>query len=414
MVQVPFAINGGAKRMDFTFSAEDEAFRAEVQAFLQAKLTDGMRRAAARTTTVFADKDLAMQWQAILVEQGWAVPSWPVEHGGTGWGPTQKYIFGDELARAGAPGLIPLGLRMLAPVLFKYGTERQKAHYLPKMLSGEHYWCQGYSEPGAGSDLSSLKTAAVQDGDDYLVNGTKIWTTHAQFADHIFCLVRTDSSGRPQHGITFLLIPMSAPGVRVAPIITLAADHEVNQVFFDDVRVPQANRVGPEHEGWNVAKYLLEFERGGGGAAARLRVSIDHLKAIAEAEKDGAAPLWASSSFRARINALDIRIEALQFDEHLTLARMSRGESPGPGSSLAKNSTVEIDQAINELKLEAVGHYAMPHANLISMNGRNEPWVGPDHAETVTPRYLNSRAASIFGGAREVQKNIIAKVVLGL
>ena len=414
MVQVPFAINGGAKRMDFTFSAEDEAFRAEVQAFLQAKLTDGMRRAAARTTTVFADKDLAMQWQAILVEQGWAVPSWPVEHGGTGWGPTQKYIFGEELARAGAPGLIPLGLRMLAPVLFKYGTERQKAHYLPKMLSGEHYWCQGYSEPGAGSDLSSLKTAAVQDGDDYLVNGTKIWTTHAQFADHIFCLVRTDSSGRPQHGITFLLIPMSAPGVRVAPIITLAADHEVNQVFFDDVRVPQANRVGPEHEGWNVAKYLLEFERGGGGAAARLRVSINHLKAIAEAEKDGAAPLWASSSFRARINALDIRIEALQFDEHLTLARMSRGESPGPGSSLAKNSTVEIDQAINELKLEAVGHYAMPHANLISMNGRNEPWVGPDHAETVTPRYLNSRAASIFGGAREVQKNIIAKVVLGL
>ena len=414
MVQVPFAINGGAKRMDFTFSAEDEAFRAEVQAFLQAKLTDGMRRAAARTTTVFADKDLAMRWQAILVEQGWAVPSWPVEHGGTGWGPTQKYIFGEELARAGAPGLIPLGLRMLAPVLFKYGTERQKAHYLPKMLSGEHYWCQGYSEPGAGSDLSSLKTAAVQDGDDYLVNGTKIWTTHAQFADHIFCLVRTDSSGRPQHGITFLLIPMSAPGVRVAPIITLAADHEVNQVFFDDVRVPQANRVGPEHEGWNVAKYLLEFERGGGGAAARLRVSIDHLKAIAEAEKDGAAPLWASSSFRARVNALDIRIEALQFDEHLTLARMSRGESPGSGSSLAKNNTVEIDQAINELKLEAVSHYAMPHANLISMNGRNEPWVGPDHAETVTPRYLNSRAASIFGGAREVQKNIIAKVVLGL
>ena len=414
MVQVPFAINGGAKRMDFTFSAEDEAFRAEVQAFLQAKLTDGMRRAAARTTTVFADKDLAMRWQAILVEQGWAVPSWPVEHGGTGWGPTQKYIFGEELARAGAPGLIPLGLRMLAPVLFKYGTERQKAHYLPKMLSGEHYWCQGYSEPGAGSDLSSLKTAAVQDGDDYLVNGTKIWTTHAQFADHIFCLVRTDSSGRPQHGITFLLIPMSAPGVRVAPIITLAADHEVNQVFFDDVRVPQANRVGPEHEGWNVAKYLLEFERGGGGAAARLRVSINHLKAIAEAEKDGVAPLWASSSFRARVNALDIRIEALQFDEHLTLARMSRGESPGSGSSLAKNNTVEIDQAINELKLEAVSHYAMPHANLISMNGRNEPWVGPDHAETVTPRYLNSRAASIFGGAREVQKNIIAKVVLGL
>ncbi len=400
--------------MDFTFSAEDEAFRKEVRSFLAAKLTDGMRHAAARTTTVFADKDLAMVWQDILVEKGWAVPSWPVEHGGTGWSATQKYVFGEEMARAGAPGLIPLGLRMLAPVLFKYGTEEQKAHYLPKMLSGEHYWCQGYSEPGAGSDLSSLKTSAVKDGDDYIVNGTKIWTTHAQFADHIFCLVRTDSSGRRQQGITFLLIPMSAPGVRVAPIITLAADHEVNQVFFDDVRVPQANRVGPEHEGWNVAKYLLEFERGGGGAAARLRVSIDHLKAIAAKESDAGQPLWACAGFRARTHALDIRIDALQFAEHLTLARLSRGESPGPGSSLAKNNTVEIDQAINELKLEAVHYYAMPHANLISMNGHDAPWVGPEYAETVTPRYLNARAASIFGGAREVQKNIIAKVVLGL
>ena len=400
--------------MDFTFSAEDEAFREGVRDFLGAKLSDGMRQAAARTTTVFADKGLAMAWQQILADQGWAVPSWPVEHGGTGWSATRKYIFGEEMARAGAPGLIPLGLRMLAPVLFKYGTDEQKARYLPKMLSGEHYWCQGYSEPGAGSDLSSLKTAAVQDGDDYIVNGTKIWTTHAQFADHIFCLVRTDSSRRRQQGITFLLISMDTPGVKVAPIITLAADHEVNQVFFDDVRVPQANRVGPEHDGWNVAKYLLEFERGGGGAAARLKVSIDHLKAIAAAELDGGQPLWATAGFRARAHALDIRIDALQFAEHLTLARLSRGESPGPGSSLAKNNTVEIDQAINELKLEAVHYYAMPHANLISMNGHDDPRVGPDYAETVTPRYLNARAASIFGGAREVQKNIIAKVVLGL
>ncbi|MYK29612.1 MAG: acyl-CoA dehydrogenase, partial [Gammaproteobacteria bacterium] len=205
--------------MDIAYSAEDEAFRDEVRTFLDARLSDDMRRAAARTTTVFADKDLAMAWQAILVERGWAVPSWPVEHGGTGWTPTEKYIFGEELAKAGAPGLIPLGLRMLAPVLFKYGTPEQKAHYLPKMLSGEHYWCQGYSEPGSGSDLSSLKTAAVKDGDDYIVNGSKIWTTHAQFADHIFCLVRTDSSGRPQQGITFLLIPMATPGVSVEPII---------------------------------------------------------------------------------------------------------------------------------------------------------------------------------------------------
>ena len=264
--------------MDIRFSAADEAFRDEVQTFLRRKLTPAMREAAARTTTVFANRDLAMAWQKILVAKGWAVPAWPVEYGGTGWTATQKYIFGEELAKAGAPGLIPLGLRMLAPVLFKYGTPEQKAHYLPKMLSGEHYWCQGYSEPGAGSDLSSLRLAAVRDGADYILNGTKIWTTHAQFADHIFCLVRTDATGKPQHGITFLLVPMRTPGIRVEPIITLAADHEVNQVFFDDVRVPQTNRVGPEHQGWTVAKYLLEFERGGGGAAARLQVALDHLK----------------------------------------------------------------------------------------------------------------------------------------
>ena len=400
--------------MDFEFGAEDTAFREQVAAFLELELSPEMRHAASRTTTVFADKDLAMAWQAILAAKGWAVPAWPVEHGGTGWTATQKYIFGEELAKAGAPGLIPLGLRMLAPVLFKYGTEEQKSHYLPRMLSGEHYWCQGYSEPGSGSDLSSLKTAAVKDGDDYIVNGTKIWTTHAQFADHIFCLVRTDGSGRPQHGITFLLMPMDTPGITVEPIITMAADHEVNQVFFDDVRVPQNNRVGPEHQGWTVAKYLLEFERGGGGAAARIKVSLVHLKIIAQLEADGGRPLWESRSFRNRTQLLEIQLIALQFVEHSTLARLARGESPGAGSSLAKNTSVDIDQRLSELKLEAVHHYAIPHGNLISMNGHSEPRVGPEYAETISPRYLNARAASIFGGAREVQKNIIAKTVLGL
>lgn len=400
--------------MDLTFSEDDEHFRQEVKTFLSDELTADIRRASARTTTVFADKSLAMRWQQILVEQGWAVPAWPTEHGGTSWSATQKYIFGEECAKAGAPGLIPLGLRMLAPVLFKYGTPEQKAHYLPKILSGEHYWCQGYSEPGSGSDLSSLKTAAVSDGDDYVVNGTKIWTTHAQFADHIFCLVRTDSSGKPQAGITFLLIPMDLPGITVQPIITIAGDHEVNQVFFDDVRVPQANRVGPEHDGWTVAKYLLEFERGGGGSATRLGESLAELRAIAMKELDDGAPLLADSGFRNRISELEILISALQFAERLTLARLSRGESPGPGSSLAKNTGVDLEQEINTLKLEAVALYGLPHANFISLNGYNEAWPGPDHAETVTPKYINSRAASIFGGSREVQKNIIAKAVLGL
>ncbi len=400
--------------MNIEFSAEDEKFRGEVQAFLAEKLTPEMSREASRTTTVFADKDLAMRWQAILVEKGWAVPAWPVEHGGTDWTPSQKYIWGQECAKARAPGLIPLGLRMLAPVLFKYGTPEQKAEYLPKMLSGEHYWCQGYSEPGSGSDLSSLKTAAVKDGDDYIVNGTKIWTTHAQFADHIFCLVRTDPKAKPQAGISFLLIPMDLPGVTVEPIITIAGDHEVNQVFLDDVRVPQSYRVGEENEGWTAAKYLLEFERGGGGAAPRIHESLAELKSIAGQELNGSRPLIEDPGFAAQISDLEIRNTALQFQELVTLDRVSKGGSPGPASSLAKNTSVEIDQAVNTLKLEAINYYGLPHANMISLNGYNDEWVGAEYAETVTPRYINSRAASIFGGAKEVQKNIVAKVVLGL
>ncbi len=400
--------------MNIEFSADDEAFRAEVRAFLAASLTPDMRRESERTTTVFADKDLAMKWQEILVDKGWAVPAWPEQHGGTNWTPNQKYIWGQECAKAHAPGLIPLGMRMLAPVLFKYGTPEQKAEYLPKILSGEHYWCQGYSEPGSGSDLSSLKTSAVKDGDDYIVNGTKIWTTHAQFADHIFCLVRTDADVKPQAGITFLLIPMNLPGIKVDPIITMADDHEVNQVFFDDVRVPQSNRVGPENEGWTVAKYLLEFERGGGGSAPGIYEALKGLKEVARREVDGGHPLMDDPSFASRIAELEIRTEALQLQELMTLERISSGGSPGPGSSLAKNTSVEINQGLSELRLEAVHYYGLPNANKISLNGFDEAWVGAEHSETAMARYLNGRAASVFGGSREVQKNIIAKVVLGL
>ncbi|MFT7654407.1 MAG: acyl-CoA dehydrogenase [Candidatus Azotimanducaceae bacterium] len=400
--------------MNIEFSAEDEVFRNEVRTFLQAKLSPELKRDAERTTTVFADKDVAMAWQEILVEKGWAVPAWPLEHGGTGWTPTQKYVWGQECAKAHAPGLIPLGLRMLAPVIFKYGTDEQKADILPKMLSGEQYWCQGYSEPGSGSDLSSLKTSARKDGDDYIVNGTKLWTTHAQFADHIFCLVRTDPNVKPQIGISFLLMPLDLPGITVEPIITIADDHEVNQVFFDDVRVPQANLVGPENEGWTVAKYLLEFERGGGGATPGIDESIADLKSIASKEMDGQTPLIEDPKFAARMAEMEILNESLRFQEFMSLDKFSRGESPGPGSSLAKNASVEISQTISALKLEAVHYYGIPHANKISLNGHTDEWMGPDYAEMVTPRFLNSRAASIFGGSQEVQKNIIAKVVLGL
>lgn len=393
----------------FEFSEADEAFREEVRAFLRDELPEDLKQAARKTTTVFADKDIAMRWQKILVDKGWAVPSWPVEWGGTDWTDVQKFIFNEEMARARAPGLIPLGLRMLAPVLLKFGTEEQKAEFLPKMLSGEHYWCQGYSEPGSGSDLSSLKTSAVADGDDYIVNGTKIWTTHAHFADHIFCLVRTDPNVKPQAGITFLLVPMDLPGIKVEPIITMAGDHEVNQVFFDDVRVPQSYRVGDEGQGWTAAKYLLEFERGGGGAAVRLQVGIDELRNVARSEG-----LADSEAFMKKIDELEIRLRGLEHQELTVLARVAAGGSPGAAASLIKNSGVELGQDMERLRLEAVQHYALPDAERISLGGGNEPWVGPDYAETATGRFLNGRAASVFGGSKEVQKNIIAKTVLGL
>jgi alkylation response protein AidB-like acyl-CoA dehydrogenase len=401
--------------LNLEFTAEDEAFRSDVRAFLDANLTDDLREAARRQTSVFPEKDVAMRWQKILHEKkGWAAPAWPEEFGGPGWSATQRYIFNEECARAGAPGLIPLGMRMLAPVLFRYGTPEQQAEYLPKMLSGEHYWCQGYSEPGSGSDLSSLQTAAVVDGDDYIVNGTKIWTTHGHFADHIFCLVRTDAGGKPQAGISFLLIDMTTPGISVQPIITIAGDHEVNQVFFDNVRVPQANRVGPENEGWTVAKYLLEFERGGGGSAVGLKIGLSTLRRIASAQLEDGAPLMADAAFAGRVAELEIGVRALEFDELRTLSKLAAGGSPGPESSLAKNTSVDLQQSLNTLSLEAIHYYGVPHHNLMRLQDGNAPVVGPPDHEPVNGRYLNSRAASIFGGSKEVQKNIIAKAVLGL
>ena len=400
--------------MNLDFHPDDEAFREEVVGFLDDHLTEDLQSRAARVTSVFSDKALALEWQSVLNSRGWAVPSWPVEHGGTDWSITRKYIFGQELARAGAPGLIPMGLGMLAPVLFRYGTDEQKAYYLPRILNGEHYWCQGYSEPGSGSDLASLKTSATADGDEYIVNGTKIWTTHAQFADHIFCLVRTDASGKPQQGITFLLIEMDRPGVEVKPIITLAGDHEVNQVFFDEVRVPQANRVGPENDGWTVAKYLLEFERGSGGSSGRLASSIEDLKLIAEREAADGSRLIDDPAFRRKVSEVEIKHRSHMLTELMAVEAM-QGASPGPGSSILKNSSSDLSQSIEILKVEAIAYYGLPSLNHISpFEGSNEGWPGTAGSERVMGRYLNGRAASIFGGSYEVQKNVIAKRVLGL
>ena len=388
-----------------------QVFREEVRAMLAAELTDEIKQATAQNTTVFADREVALAWQKILHQRGWAGVAWPVEFGGTGWDITQRHIFAQECTRAGAPDLIPLGLRMLAPVLFRYGTKHQQDYYLPKILTGEHYWCQGYSEPGSGSDLASLQMRAVRDGDDYILDGTKIWTTHAHFADHIFCLVRTDPTARKQAGISFILVEMDRPGVSVKPIITLAGDHEVNQVFFDAVRVPITHRVGEENDGWSVAKYLLEFERGGGTASTGLWSGLLETEALLdELAKDLTANEMAE--LRGRAATLQMAITALQQMEDTVLAKLARGQNPGPNSSLLKLMSSNLGQSLAALKMSTLAYYAVPDNNQLMRLG--EPGIGTQAAWTATGTYLNNRASTIFGGSNEVQKNIIAKTVLGL
>ncbi|MEN9807081.1 MAG: hypothetical protein RL756_1601 [Pseudomonadota bacterium] len=401
--------------LNLNFSAEDERFRDEVRAFLAAELDADLVAEARRASGMFVNRTIAETWQRKLNRRGWGAVAWPVEYGGTGWSPAQLFIFREECARAGAPSVLNQGVNLLAPALFAHGSAEQKAYYLPKMLAAEHYWCQGYSEPGSGSDLASLKTRAERDGDEYVVNGTKIWTTHAQYADHIFCLVRTSTDGRPQQGISFLLMEMSTPGIRVEPIITLAGDHEVNQVFFDNVRVPVANRVGAENQGWTVAKHLLEYERGSGGVAAGLRIALAELKRIAGSAHDGAAPMVEDPAYAARLAELEVRHRALEFIELSTLARLVSGQHPGSGnSSQFKIASVDVAQTLETLKLEAIGHYGLPNHTEISLNGNFEPRVGPAEAELTAADYLSGRAASIYGGSHQVQRNIIAKAVLGL
>ena len=395
--------------MDLAFSADDLQFQQEVRQFLAENLTADIVETTANNASVFVEKDLALQWQAILVEKGWAVPQWPTEHGGTGWTPTQKYIFSRECYLAGAPMLIPLGLLMLAPVIMAFGSEAQKQEYLPKILSGEHYWCQGYSEPGAGSDLAGLKLKAEADGDNYIVNGSKIWTTHAHLADHIFCLVRTSNEGRPQQGISFLLINMATPGVSVEPIITMAGDHEVNQVFFDNVRVPQSNRIGEENKGWTYAKYLLEFERGGGFSGPLVVHELERLWDLYESTAAEVADFDSNEVTKRRIGQIEIDLKALEITELRILSAVSAGGAPGPESSILKLNTTRLEQAINEVSVDILGYRGLV---MDPMPGASP--YRPDPESAVLPRYLNNRAASIFGGSQEVQRNIVSKLVLGL
>lgn len=401
--------------MDLKISQEDRVFREQVRAFLEDNLTGEMREAGRLATSVFTDPGPTMAWQKVLHRQGWAAPGWPREYGGTGWSVEWQAIFAEELVRAEAPPLIPMGPKMCGPCLIGYGTEEQKAYYLPRILSGEDFWCQGYSEPGSGSDLASLTTFAESDGDDYVINGAKIWTSFAHHANRMFGLVRTRRDGKPQQGITFLLIDMNTPGITVEPIIGLDEIPEQCQVFFDDVRVPKRNRVGEENDGWTVAKYLLTFERGGSQFAPGLRVRMETIRRMASQRTDaGGRTLLETPLFASRAVACEIDILALEFTENRIKSALAAGNNPGALSSMCKVLGTELQQRLSELAVDALGSEALLWQPPAIVPGGDVAPLGPEYALTAMPSYLNARACSIYGGSNEIQRGIIAKHVLGL
>jgi acyl-CoA dehydrogenase len=399
--------------MQLSLSTADLAFRDEVRRFLDENLTADLREAGRKTGGVFTDPPATASWHKALFDKGWIAPAWPREYGGPGWTEMQRYIFASECAAAHAPILAPFGTTMCGPVLMKFGTPAQKAFYLPRILSGEDYWCQGYSEPGSGSDLASLQMKAVRDGDHYVLNGTKIWTTHAHFANRMFCLVRTSNAGKPQEGITFLLLETKTPGFTVRPIITIAGDHEVNQCFFDNVRVPVENRVGEEGQGWTIAKYLLEFERGAVFAAG-LKAKLAAVRHASTVERSQGAELSQDQAFMQRLAAIEIELESLMMTEHRVMSRLSQGQNPGAASSMIKAHGSELSQRITELGIEALAFRASAFEPEARKQGSNLDPLTPAHGLVFMPQYLNTRAATIYGGSSEVQRNIMAKLVLGM
>jgi alkylation response protein AidB-like acyl-CoA dehydrogenase len=402
--------------MDMRFTPAETAFRQEVRDWLTAALPQHLRDGMTGTPSSFTEPTLYLEWQRILHTKGWLAYHWPEAVGGTGWTPTQRYIFEKELALADAPSLSVLGLRLVGPVIAEFGTPEQKARFLPRILSGEDLWCQGYSEPGAGSDLASLKTRAVRDGERYIINGSKIWTTHAHHADWMFCLARTDPDAKPQAGISFLLVPMRQPGITVRPIITMAGDHEVNQVFFDNAEARVADRIGAEGEGWTIAKFLLENERGGSCAAPHLIVAIDRLEAtLADLPGGGDSRLSDDAGFARRLARLRLEAEALETTELRLLADLAQGRPPGPQTSLVKLVASTLRQHIDELAVDAFGLDGLQLTGERPLYGNEAPEpIGSKAAQLAMPVYLNNRAWTIFGGSNEVQKTIIAKTVLGL
>ena len=402
--------------MDLNFTPEEEAFRTEVRAFLADKLPP--RLAEKVRSGRHLSKADHEQWHAILNARGWLANHWPEQYGGPGWNAVQKFIFENECALAHAPRIVPFGVNMLGPVLIKYGNEAQKRYWLPRILDGSDWWCQGYSEPGAGSDLASVKTTAVRgsdaQGEHYVVNGQKTWTTLGQHANMIFCLVRTDRGAKKQEGISFLLVDMTSPGVEVRPIITLDGEHEVNEVFFTDVRVPAENLVGEENKGWTCAKYLLTYERTNIAGVGFSVAALERLKQAAARLKKNGRPLAEDPAFAARLARVEIELENMKTTNLRVIAAVAGGGVPGAESSMLKIRGTEIRQEISSLLRRAMGPYAQPFVAEALEDGFAGATVGPAEAASAAVQYFNNRKLSIFGGSNEIQRNIISKTILGL
>ena len=390
-----------------------ESFRSEVREFLSTSLTAEMKQAASLGFGI--PKPIGQAWHKANFDQGWIAPGWPKEHGGTGWNLMQQHIFAEEKALAGAPMIMPFGISMVGPVLYTFGSEEQKAQHLPGILDGSVWWCQGYSEPGSGSDLASLKTRAIKQGDNYVVNGQKIWTTNAHKADWIFALVRTDNECKPQQGISFLLIDMNSPGIEVKPIVSIDGLHHLNEVYFTDVQVPITNRIGEENKGWTYAKFLLGHERSGIAGVSSSRKAIEALREISEQESNNhGGRLADDGDFVRKINLAEMKLDALEGIESKILKIMASGKPVGAEASMLKILGSELQQILETLRVEAVSYYALPFDTDQILKQSNEPAIGPDYATTAVSDYNFGRASTIYGGSNEVQRNVIAKAVLEL
>jgi alkylation response protein AidB-like acyl-CoA dehydrogenase len=404
--------------MRLAFNEQELAFQNEVREWIAANMPAEVAEESRRSRTSHVSKERLVQWQKKLASRGWLCPNWPKEYGGPGWSSTQKFIFEMEMARADSPYLSSFSIKMVAPVIMKFGSEAQKKRFLPKIAAAEELWCQGYSEPGSGSDLASLRTKAERQGDHYLVNGQKIWTTNAHFADWIFCLVRTSNEGKRQEGISFLLIDMKSPGITIDPIYLVDGTrtpmrHEVNQVFFTDVKVPVENLVGEENKGWTYAKFLLEFERGGQAFGPRLRKAFRHLQTLSRSQMSGGKPLSSDAGWREKMAAIEMEIDAVEMNELMFYSSLKTGDAPGNMGSVVKMRGTEVGQKVTELAVEAVGWYGLPFTELRNYDSNIVP-VGGEYVDDVSPRYFNNRKTTIYGGSSEVQRNVLAKAMLGL